>query len=1275
MGTKLGTDHGAQRGPNFGTRLWIVATRLWIEVGIAFWTGHGRRLGALASAFALAVVLGATCAPQPLAPHPGLAAWREPAAFAARDGVVDLAGGNLLLRRTDLTIETRLGTQAVTQVYNSATDRWSWSFEMTYAGGVFRDDTGALHLTSAPGPVPGTRWRVVDATTVESRGGLRFSFAPDGRLERIAWRHASYPRLELQRPDAVSLRIAQCTAPGACTDVFLVRYQGPEVVEILDRAGRQCTYGWDRGRLAWVQTAFGREQGLPVQGYAYELDAQGRRPGAIVVTNPEQERVRYELDPLGRTLAMTLLGEESPRWGFRHDATPLRTVVTDPLGRTSEFVFDASHRLLAHTNAMSERTELGWTGARVTSVRTPDGLVTSARYDATDELVESTPPSGRRIQIEYAPGTVHLGDPWTALPRRIRDGGGVLVERSFDAQGRLVSERNGAGEEFALEYGPLETVARVTLADGRTVHLAEYGEHGQPAEVRLPAAHPGDPDFVAHREFDAVGNLTIGVDPGSESGTQFPGVVARVFDAARQVRSLVMSQTASGGQSQDVVLERRSDGRLRAILRPYGATTELDYDALGRLRSQRERVDGAWRATQLAWTALGELARVERPNGMTTELAHDATGRTVWRRNQRPGAPASEVGYAYAQGRLVRKDDSTVPGSTEIAYDAQGRVLTVTWPDGERSWFGYDGRDRPTSAALIRADGELLRLLGIRYDAAGREAQLLDGAAVVYEKVYGNGRLEEIRHGNGIVRSFSYDEFGRLAGAVSHDGAGREVERETIERIGRDLSGPAPNGPFRETNARYQAPASFGAVAFMERAIGFRYVDGRRWPVGLTDSGTVYWCNGPACEADDATVWNVHSGLMDLQFESETDGDVRRERHFVTNPERNRLHEIVLRTITSLPRPCSPCTSTTEVVESRYEWDAAGFATRRNGVPITWDATGHVASFGGASFQHDAEGRLRGSVVAGVVRKQRFGGLVEADANGDAVRIDLGAVDIDLVANRRSYRHFDWRGNVRSRWSETGELRSVREYTAYGPDRVHGEPGDERGFAQGQEAAGLVLLGDRLYDPAARRFLSPDPIYNAVHQYVYGAGDPAHYWDWTGRRAQETVGFQMAGAFGRFSGAAVSVGTGLVASLLTGNPLFLGAGAAMASHMADLTGKLYQLYYTLLYDWITGEDSSSPPESTGNPLEMNLLVLPFTSLPVSGPGLPHWIGPGERPTGSGWRNTPPPSRGLGFPSIHPALDLAAPAPGCGLLGAEPLLLILWCLGRASRRGAGTHCRS
>jgi YD repeat-containing protein len=1197
-----------------------------------------------------------------------MATWREPAVLGVRDGSLDLAGGNLLLARTDLTIETRLGIQAVTQVYNSATDRWTWSFEMSYADGVFRDESGASHRVGGvpAGPIEGTRWRKADAATIESRGGLRFSFAPDGSLARIGWRHAAYPRLELQRPGDGTLRIAQCTAAATCSDVFVVRTAAGQVVEISDRAGRRCRYGYAGGRLAWVETPFEREQGLPPRRYDYALGASGR-PSAIVVTNPEQERARYELDPAGRILAWTLVGEESPRWSFGH--FPLRTVATDPLGRRTELRFDSARRLLElERAAVGERTTFDWTGRRITRVVGPDGLATTIRYGPEDEPVEWTLASGRRVEAEYAQGLVNLADPWAALPSRVRDGGSLVVERWFDAQGRLASEANGAGERLTLHWGPLETLARVDLPSGLSVRFAEYGEHGKPVEVRLPAVAPGEPEYVERREFDAVGNMTRGSEPGMESGSQHPGVVARTFDAARQLRSLVMSMDAHGAP-QDVVLVRRSDGRLRAIQRPYGSSLELDYDAIGRLRAQRERVDGGWAVTRVAWTPAGELARTERPNGMAQELSYDGAGRLARRANLRDGALESEVVYRWAAGRLVEKDDSSTPGPARFHYDAWGRLRVVGWPDREQSWLAYDARDRLTDHVLVDANGQLLRQLGLRYDGAGRERQILDGAEVVYEQGFAAGRLAELRHGNGVVRTLSYDALGRLAGAVSRDAAGRTLETETVVREGRDARGPNPNGPIRETHARYGADTAFGAISLAERAIGYRFGDGRRWVPGFgCDSGTVQWCNGPSCDAAGTLRYFVHSGLLDLDREilpEHADGH-RLERLYVRNAERNRLHAIVVRPSWPDAGPAS--------VEHTYSWDAAGFATSRDGVAIRWDANGRLASFGAATFVHDGEGRLRASQVAGIATQRRFGGLVETDAEGRPVRIDLGVVAIELAAGGRSYRHFDWRGNVRSLWDEDGAIRAVREYGAYGLARSHGDAaGDARGFAQGLEVAGLAVLGERIYDAEARQFLSPDPVYGVFHQHVYGAGDPANYWDWTGRKAEETVGFKLAGAFAESTGFAGGFVLGLALGARDRNPITaLTLAGTLGAKTGDLSRAWAESVYILAYDWLTAEPPAPPSAPPATGADATHSWFPTNPFELSGPGQPKWVGLGERWTGSELRNQGPQGRpGGGGMMIVPQFGFSFATPSCGLLGAEPLVLLALGI-RRRRRAAHAH---
>jgi RHS repeat-associated protein len=79
-------------------------------------------------------------------------------------------------------------------------------------------------------------------------------------------------------------------------------------------------------------------------------------------------------------------------------------------------------------------------------------------------------------------------------------------------------------------------------------------------------------------------------------------------------------------------------------------------------------------------------------------------------------------------------------------------------------------------------------------------------------------------------------------------------------------------------------------------------------------------------------------------------------------------------------------------------------------------------------------------------------------------------------------------------------------YGPYGARALHGAVDGEPGFAQGRAAGELLLLGHRLYDPEAGRFLAPDPVFQIVNGYVYTLGDPIHFWDPSGLQAVSSLG-------------------------------------------------------------------------------------------------------------------------------------------------------------------------
>ncbi len=196
---------------------------------------------------------------------------------------------------------------------------------------------------------------------------------------------------------------------------------------------------------------------------------------------------------------------------------------------------------------------------------------------------------------------------------------------------------------------------------------------------------------------------------------------------------------------------------------------------------------------------------------------------------------------------------------------------------------------------------------------------------------------------------------------------------------------------------------------------------------------------------------------------------------------------------------------------TNYAYDAAGFATVRNGIGLTWTAGGWPESVGGDTFRWDSEGTLIEMSRGGVDTTFRYGGLVRGDAAGQPQELDLGFVRVQLDSAGRLYRHEDFRRNTKLVTDENGEVATHYSYMTYGNEfaavPILGEVVDDRTFAQGLEIGNdLVLLGARLYDSRTGYFLSPDPVHQVVNQYIYAGGNPVEFWDPDGRHPARIVG-------------------------------------------------------------------------------------------------------------------------------------------------------------------------
>jgi len=1202
--------------------------------------------GAAWAVLALLLTGLVSCLGSPPSPRDGVRDWEAHAQVAVPGGVVNAAGGTLVVTRLLLSVDTRLGPAAIGAVYHSASGSWLWSFDLRLLDGIFREPAGSVHDVSAlpdGASVPGTEWVKLDAARMKTRGGLVHEFDGAGRLAAVYWSSDPYPRLRhvaaLVGESVRIVAIEQCSAPGACAPVYALDWdEAGRLAAVEDRAGRRAELAWDAaGRLAAARDAGDVAEGLPGDRYAYE----GARITSLTTSDGERTRYVYHAGRLAEAVAE---GPGSPRYRFSYTRVDHGVNVTthvDPLGARSEIEWDDQGRVLRRTLLGLDETErFAWQGFREIRHERSDGTVL-ARSWAGDLLASETLPDGNVRHYQWNADGVNRLDPFAGALREMRDALGVQIAVVYDAAGRAVQILDGQGDAIRLVWNGV-LVDSIEKASGALQRFEGYGEHGWPTRVFQ------SDQLVDEPVYDAVGNRLRGLDLADPTASSTPGVVERGFDADRRVASLVLvedQETIPYRVERTLRVVRRADGRPARVERPYGGDTEYLYDALGRMVERRERVDGDFRSTFYEYDAAGRRTAEEKANGMRLEWSHDAAGRTLTTIALRHGLVESVLTHSWAAGRLVASHDSVRDAAELYVHDAAGRLERVVYAAGESTEYGYDARGRLTEVALRLPGGALLSSLSVGYDASDRETLVRADEETLLERVYEQGRLVETRYGNGLTRSYDYHEgTDRWSGALTTDAEDAFVESTVLTGFpplitGLDTRTADPYGLVPDPPAG-SAPGEVRTLEFYaldrgtleERWHGARMRSAFRAEHYLLEGYTHYDALG--------------NRLMHSQPPAGW-GMQRFDYHY--NAEHNRLLSVEeLR--------WTPSGWQLHAARS-YEWDEAGYATSVNGRPVVWTAHGRIASVGSeAYFQWDAAGRPISRTVLGEETVYWFGGRMEAPPGATPDRLDLGEVRLDLAGGEHLYRHPDMRGNVKFVTDAAGVVVAHHGYGGYGREVTYGPSDDARGFAGGSHAAEFVLLGARVLDAEAGRFLSPDPVDPWLDSYAYTWGNPLHFWDPSGLDPQATPqGPPVAATVADILGD-VLIGVG---GIIAAAPPFRIVGAGIAA----LGLALKSFAQGLRDDAARGGTSGGENTSDGR------VLVPAGEIGWFKACMECRVLPGSRPRPVGGPRPRPGWRGGGGFDFGGSTGCGVTSP-CGL-GPELVFLLPWLLRRRQRRLEGS----
>lgn len=289
----------------------------------------------------------------------------------------------------------------------------------------------------------------------------------------------------------------------------------------------------------------------------------------------------------------------------------------------------------------------------------------------------------------------------------------------------------------------------LTLMAMNTVMVATNYDYDELGRVIAETSSTG---LNVRYSYDAEGRVTQITDSQNRVTKMSYDPLGRVIqsvDAANGVTHL----------SYDVA------DRLTRVSDPRGLTTTYEYDGFGQLWKQNSPDTGV---TDHQYDASGLRIATVRNDGSVVGYGYDGLGRatSITAEGQQQtfsydscvggkgrlcgsGAPGASNSFAYStEGQIIsRKDRSTLDGvsteqTTSYAFDALGRLSTLTYPDGATARYAYTSLGQAKSLQLTIGATTHAVIADTTYTAIGTRKRLA--------------------YGNGLARTYALDSSGRL---------------------------------------------------------------------------------------------------------------------------------------------------------------------------------------------------------------------------------------------------------------------------------------------------------------------------------------------------------------------------------------------------------------------------------------------------------------------------------------------------------------------------------
>lgn len=527
----------------------------------------------------------------------------------------------------------------------------------------------------------------------------------------------------------------------------------------------------------------------------------------------------------------------SPTEQLRHTYLINDTVTTDDdlIGETRYDERDWPEKSL---DAASRETSVEYLpNGKVWKTNVPLSRQGVSTYDDDGRPSSETVPgssAARTIGFDYSITSNTDGDQTEGYPKTVfTDADALTTTTEFDRLGQVRYVTNKRNYRFEFRYDGLgrqtHTITPLDAVNSRA-HQVAYNHRGAPTLITEPSGQTatyayapttGRLSSVAYTDgtttetvnyslYDNNGNLKT-VTEGSQT-------LQRTYDNLDRVK------THTDVNGQQLQYRYYPSGALKMLVYPGGNDTttghvEYIYYQTGRLKEVIDRLNAptVTRTTTYHWNLDGRLARIVRPNGTERRITYDLAGRPeLVEEFATPASgptrlisaykngyyPSDEVQWTYALPKP--HPTATVPGAVasmtyrtdnsldtfegqSVIHDADGNMTYGPLPSGTLGTYGYDTRNRLTSAGGVTYgyDPEGSRVSATD-STSGTTTYVVESslgiskvlartkAGQITRYVWGAGLLYEVdASGNAIY--YHYDQVGSTTALT--DAAAEVVER------------------------------------------------------------------------------------------------------------------------------------------------------------------------------------------------------------------------------------------------------------------------------------------------------------------------------------------------------------------------------------------------------------------------------------------------------------------------------------------------------------------